>query len=357
MYPGEAGWRWTAPSFAVRLDPPAQKAAYFEMDFSVPEELLAGASAVTVTAKINGAEAARATHAKPGQYLLARPVAEQLLARSPAEIEVSVDRQFTDAATARAQGLIVVWVALHEYEQTAEFRDAQMAQSRQMYEEVVRQRNLKMPAEKQREIMTLFHGLPIWESMRFHNVRIIKNPLDLWMMQQIAWEVQPDFVVETGTWFGGSALYWAHTLAGMGLENARVVTVDIQDLTNQGASADPLWKHVDFLLGDSADPTLVERIARRVRGQRVIVNLDSDHTMQHVLKELRLYAPLVSKGSYIAIEDTHLDGVPTHPEQGPGPMAAVRRFLAEGGARDFEQDFAREAMVMTSYPGGWLRRK
>ncbi|MDP8982944.1 MAG: cephalosporin hydroxylase family protein [Acidobacteriota bacterium] len=78
--------------------------------------------------------------------------------------------------------------------------------------------------------------------MKFQNVPIIKNPLDLWMLQQIAYEVQPDFVVETGTWYGGSALYWAHTLNGMGLEKARVLTVDIQDFTNQGASAHPLWK-------------------------------------------------------------------------------------------------------------------
>jgi cephalosporin hydroxylase len=77
--------------------------------------------------------------------------------------------------------------------------------------------------------------------------------------------------------------------------------------------------------------------------------------MRHVLNELRAYAPMVSAGSYIAVEDTHLDGVPTHPEQGPGPMAAVRQFLSEN--HDFEQDFTREAMVMTSYPGGWLRRK
>jgi cephalosporin hydroxylase len=79
--------------------------------------------------------------------------------------------------------------------------------------------------------------------------------------------------------------------------------------------------------------------------------------MQHVLDELRLYAPLMAPGDYLAVEDTHLDGIPTHPEQGPGPTAAIRRFLAEPAGKDFEQDFTREALVMTSYPGGWLRRK
>ena len=59
----------------------------------------------------------------------------------------------------------------------------------------------------------------------------------------------------------------------------------------------------------------------------------------------------------VLIQPTHLDGIPTHPEQGPGPFAAVRQFLSEPMGRNFEQDFTREAMVMTSYPGGWLRRK
>jgi cephalosporin hydroxylase len=256
------------------------------------------------------------------------------------------------------QGLIVVSAGLKGYEQTAEFRGIETAKSRAEYEEILKQRDLQIPVEKQREIMRLFHDLTIWEHMQFLGVPIIKNPLDLWMLQQIAYEVQPDFVVETGTWYGGSALYWAHTLNGMGLENARVLTVDIQDLTTQGASSHALWKkYVEFSLGSSTDPKIVSKIAQRVKGSRVIVNLDSDHSMAHVLRELRMYAPLVSAGSYIAVEDTHIDGVPTNPGFGPGPLAAVRAFLAEGGSKDFEQDFTREAMVMTSYPGGWLRRK
>jgi cephalosporin hydroxylase len=358
IYPGEGGWRWTAPVFAFLLDPPPAPApAYLEMDFTVPAELMASSPSVTVVAKVNGVEAARRTYQQAGRYTLACRPPEAALARRPAEIEFSADHSFTDPATSRTEALIVVSAGLKEYEQTAEFRDAEMAKSHKAYEETLKQRDLQIPLEKQREIMKLFHDLPIWDSLWFHNVRIIKNPLDLWMLQQIAFEVRPDFVVETGTFYGGSALYWAHTLNGMGLENARVLTVDIQDLTKT-ASTHPLWKkYVDFYLGSSTDPKIVSTIAQRVRNSRVIVNLDSDHSMAHVLRELRMYSPMVSPGSYIAVEDTHLDGVPTHPEQGPGPMSAVRQFLAEDAGKDFEQDFSREAFVMTSYPGGWLRRK
>jgi cephalosporin hydroxylase len=359
VYPGPGDWRWTANSFAVALDPPrTNQAVYLEMDFTVPDEVMQPAQPVTVVASVNGVEVARNVYQRPGRTWFACQVPAQRLARRPAEVVFSTDRTFTDATSSHVQGLILVSVGLREYHQTAEFRASELAKSHAAYEEVLKQRDLKMPIEKQREIMTLFHNLPIWESMWFHNVRIIKNPLDLWMLQQIAWEVQPDFVIETGTWYGGSALYWAHTLNGMGLESARVLTVDIQDLTNQGASSHPLWKkYVQFFLGSSTDPKIVGRIAEQVKNRRVIVNLDSDHSMHHVLQELRMYAPLISPGSYIAVEDTHLDGVPTHPEEGPGPMAAVRQFLSEEAGKDFRQDFSREAMVMTSYPGGWLQRK
>ena len=359
VYPGEGAWRWTSPAFAFKLDPPAaSKPAYLEIDFTVPEELMEKQVPVTVVAKVDGAEIARSTYGKAGRNLLACRVPEQLLTRRPAEVEFSVDRSFTDPATSRVQGLIVVSVGLKEFEQTAEFRDAELAKSRDGYERALKQRDLKIPIDKQREIMKLFHELPIWENMWFHNIRTIKNPLDLWMLQQIAYEVRPDFVIETGTWKGGSALWWAHTLNGMGLENARVLTVDVQDFTKEGASSHPLWKkYVKFFHGSSTDPRIVAQIAQRVKGHRAIVNLDSDHSMKHVLEELRLYAPMVNPGSYMAVEDTHLDGIPTHPEQGPGPTAAIRKFLTEAAGQDFEPDSSREALVMTSYPGGWLRRK
>jgi cephalosporin hydroxylase len=352
VYPGEGGWRWTAPAFSFSLDRPAvSKPAWLELDFDVPEELN---GATTVVAKVNGAEVVRKTCAKGRQFLAAR-VPDEALARQPATVEFTSDRSFNDNGTVR--GLILFSAGLKEYEQTAEFRDAELAKSRTAYEEVLRQRNLQIPIEKQRDIMRVFHDLPVWDSLWFQNVRIIKNPLDLWMLQQTAYEVRPDFVVETGTWMGGSALWWAQALSGMGLDQSRVLTVDIQDLTKT-ASTHPLWKkQVDFFLGSSTDPKIVARIADKTRGRRVLVNLDSDHSMKHVLNELRAYAPLVTPGGYIAVEDTHLDGIPTHPEQGPGPTAAVRQFLSEPEGKDFEQDFTREALVMTSYPGGWLRRK
>ena len=362
VYAGDEGWRWTARAFAVSLDPPPLgKRAFLEMDYSLPIEVMKDVMqdlrSVTVTANVNGVPVAKERRQKDGRYKFSHPVPAEALRRRPAEVEFSLDHAGRDNQ-GREIGLIVVAIGLKEYEETVEFREQQLRLSNEGYQKILQQRGVQLPREKQNEMMKLFHELPVWENTWFHNIRIIKNPIDLWMMQQIIYEVQPDFVIETGTWMGGSALYFAHTLHGMGLVNSRVLTVDIQDFTQEGASAHPLWKkYVEFFLGSSTDPGIVAAIQGKVQGKKAVVALDSDHKMLHVLQEMKLYAPMVSRGSYLVVEDTHMDGIPTHPEMGAGPMTAVRAFLEQGGRRDFEQDLRREAMVMTFNPGGWLRRK
>lgn len=358
VFVGQEQWRWVAPAFGFLLDRPAgARPVYFELDFSVPAELMQPPRPLTLTVKVNGVEAGRATYRETSRTVFQCQVPDEALKQQPARVELLVDRSVKQPGLPGEVALIVVSAGLKDYEHTAEFRNQELAVAHEAYQNVLEQRNLRVPIGKQNELMRLFHDLPIWNSIWFHDVQILKNPLDLWMLQQIAYEVRPDFVIETGTFRGGSALYWAHTLNGMELARSRVLTVDLQDQTSR-AVANPLWKkYVTFYRGSSTDRTIVNKIAATVKNSRVIVNLDSDHRRDHVLEELHLYAPLVSVGSYIAVEDTHLDGVPTHPELGPGPLAAVRQFLREEQGKNFEQDFTREATVMTSYPGGWLRRK
>lgn len=229
--------------------------------------------------------------------------------------------------------------------------------ARERTAEILAQRDTVMPPELQREVMTVYHDLRVWQNMWYLGIRIQKNPCDLWMMQQILTEVRPDYVIETGTLYGGSALYWAHILDGLGLEGSKVITIDIEERC-QNAAERPLWKeHVEFVLSSSTDPDTIAAIGERVRGKKVVVVLDALHTRDHVLDELRAYGPMVSPGSYIVAEDTNMDGVPVKPDFGPGPMTAVNDYLAEGGADLFEVDLDREAMILTFNPGGWLRRK
>lgn len=222
------------------------------------------------------------------------------------------------------------------------------------YDAAVARRDVRLSPEKQDELARLFHNLEIWRYMWYMGVRIQKNPCDLWMMQQIIYETRPDYIIETGTFRGGSALYFAHMLEGIGLDSSQVITIDIKNLCQEAAKL-PLWqKRVEFIEGSSIDPDVVARITDKVKGKKVIVVLDSVHTRDHVLQELRHYGPLVGPGSYLIAEDTNLDGV-IAPDF-LGPLAAVQEFLESPQGRDYTQDVSREALVLTFNPGGWLKK-
>lgn len=353
FYPGPEGWRWTARTFAVALDPPPPFDAptQLTLDLTIPRELIGAAGPVTLIARTNKRELGRKRYAEPVRDFVRFPV--DGLTASPALFEFELDGSFDSPDGEK--GLILIAAALVHAGNPPLSRDDAIEAARRGYLQLLRRRETALSAEKQQELMKLFHEIPIWRGMWFHNVPIAKNPLDLWMMQQIIYECRPDLVVETGTLNGGSALFWAHTLNGAGLERSRVITVDIQDATATAAQH-PLWKkYITFFKGSSTDPKIVREIASMAAGRRTIVTLDSDHTGDHVLNELRLYSPMVSTGSYLVVEDTHMDGVPTQPGFGRGPYWAVTEFLKERGAA-FTPDLAREAFILTFNPGGWLRR-
>ncbi len=85
-----------------------------------------------------------------------------------------------------------------------------------------------------------------------------------------------------------------------------------------------------------------------------MVILDSDHSRNHVAKELELYADLVTPDSYLVVEDTNVNGHPVNRAHGPGPMEALDGFLA--ARRDFHIDSNKERYMMTFNPKGFLRR-
>jgi cephalosporin hydroxylase len=116
-------------------------------------------------------------------------------------------------------------------------------------------------------------------------------------------------------------------------------------------------RRVDFMLGSSTDPALVAKIAERVKGKKVVVLLDSDHSAPHVRRELEMYAPLVNVGSYIIVQDSNVNGHPVLPNfaggQG-GPWEAVEQSLKSND--NFEIDKTRERLLLTFVPNGYLKR-
>jgi cephalosporin hydroxylase len=197
------------------------------------------------------------------------------------------------------------------------------------------------------------HSDDTWRKNSFLGIRTLQNPLDVWVTFEIIHQVKPDVIVETGTLYGGSAALWAMFLEQVNPEG-RVITIDIENDSAEARELPISRRRVDYLIGSSTAPEIVEEVRRRVAGKRVLVILDSLHNMHHVLDELRTYAPMVPRGSYIVVQDTAMNGHPTAPDYGPGPYEAVEAFLAETG--DFVADHSRERLMMTNNPIGFLRR-
>lgn len=187
-----------------------------------------------------------------------------------------------------------------------------------------------------------------WSDTHYMGVRLLKCPTDLWAYQEIVFETRPELIVEAGTAYGGSALYFAHLYDRLGV--GRVLSVDIDPKPDL-----PRHERIAYLTGSSTSAEVVERVQREAEGKRTMVVLDSDHSAAHVLKEMRLYSPLVSPGCYLIVEDTNINGHPSLPEHGPGPLEAVREFLKSD--RHFEIDRSREKFLLTFNPSGYLRRR
>lgn len=192
-----------------------------------------------------------------------------------------------------------------------------------------------------------------WLANHWLGIQTSQNPNDVWITQEIIVEQKPDVFVEAGTKNGGSALIWAMIMREVN-PSSRVITIDIVDKTAKARTL-PLFKErIDFLLGSSTDPIIVEEVRRRVAGKRVIVLLDSDHSKKHVLAEMRAYAPLIPVGSYMIVQDGILSGHPVKDEMTGGPWEAIEEFLASND--EFQIDSRRERLMFTYCPRGYLKR-
>jgi cephalosporin hydroxylase len=186
-----------------------------------------------------------------------------------------------------------------------------------------------------------------WYATKWLGVTAWKCPLDLWVYQEIVHELRPDLIVETGTAFGGSALYLA-SICDL-IHHGQVVTSDVAEVPDR-----PSHDRITYLTGSSTSPAIVERVRSMAAAKSVLVVLDSDHRREHVREELEAYAPLVGPGGYVIVEDTNVNGHPVLPDFGPGPMEAVTEFL--GGHPEFALDRSREKYLLTFNPRGFLRR-
>lgn len=180
-----------------------------------------------------------------------------------------------------------------------------------------------------------------WGNTKWRGVNILKPPTDLWIYQELIVTLQPDLIIETGTYYGGSAYFMRDVMNLNG--GGRLMTIDI----DHSRLAHKV-QGIEYVQGSSiSDETmmLVRAYIHAYECKRVMVILDSDHEEPHVAKELELYAPLVSIGMPLIVEDTN-----NH----PGPKAATDEWFERNNG--FKRDFMCEKFMLTFNRDGYFER-
>lgn len=207
--------------------------------------------------------------------------------------------------------------------------------------------------ETEKTIIDNFHKLyyhkgSTWQKTYWMGVPVQKLPSDLFIYQEILYEIRPDIIIETGTFAGGSAYYMAHICDILG--HGKIITIDINRYKNR-----PFHLRIKYIQGSSINPEIIQEVRNSImKDLKVLVILDSDHSEKHVRQELDLYSKFVTKGSYLIVEDSNINDHPVYPTFGPGPMEAVDDFLLTN--EDFIIDLSREKFLMTFNPRGYLKR-
>lgn len=190
---------------------------------------------------------------------------------------------------------------------------------------------------------------------------IIQFPQDIIAAQEIIWAVKPDLIIETGIAFGGSLLHSASILELIG-GPGRVLGIDIDIRAHNRAEMEkhPLMKRVTMIEGSSIDERIVQQVHEFAKGcSSVMVFLDSNHTHDHVAKELAAYAPLVTKGSYLVVYDTLIEHMPPNsfPDRpwdvGDNPKTAVHSFLKTTSRFVIDREIHNK-LLLTVAPDGYL---
>lgn len=196
---------------------------------------------------------------------------------------------------------------------------------------------------------------------------IIQLPEDMVRLQELIWAERPDVIVETGIAHGGSLIYYSSLFEAMGHGRVIGIDIEIRSRNRRAIETHPLFKRIELIEGSSTAPEVLQDVQARIRpGERVMVILDSNHSRDHVLIELRSYSPLIQPGGYLVATDGIMQDLVGAPRSQPdwdvnNPQQAAREFVAEDSRFEivepewpFNEGIVRERV--TYWPCCYVRR-
>ena len=190
---------------------------------------------------------------------------------------------------------------------------------------------------------------------------IIQYPQDIIAIQELIWKIKPDIILETGIAHGGSLIHSASILEIIGKGKVIGIDIDIRKHNRIKIEHHKLYKRIIMIKGSSIDKRTTKKVFKIVeKEKKVLVVLDSNHTHNHVLKELKLYSPLVKKNSYLIVFDTIIEDMPDYLfedkdwRKGNNPKTAVWKFLKNNKRFKIDKNIEKKLLI-TVAPDGYLR--
>jgi cephalosporin hydroxylase/nucleoside-diphosphate-sugar epimerase len=190
---------------------------------------------------------------------------------------------------------------------------------------------------------------------------IIQYPQDMVMMQELIWDIKPDLIIETGIAHGGSLIFYASIMELIGKGEIVGVDIDIREHNRKEIEAHPMFKRIKMIQGSAIDPKIVDQVRKHAEGKKTImVSLDSNHTHEHVLEELKLYSGFTTVGSYCVVFDTIVEDLPKGSidrpwDVGNNPKTAVFEFLKTNDNFVIDKQIDNKLLISVA-PDGYLKR-
>ena len=212
----------------------------------------------------------------------------------------------------------------------------------------------------------LFHSIKHEYSYHFEwlGLPIIQYPQDIIAYQEIIWNVKPDLIIETGIARGGSLILFASMLQLIGKGQVLGIDIDIKKENLKKIETHFLKKRIKMIQGSSIDKNIIKQVKKVAKNKKkIIVVLDSNHTHEHVLKELEYYSQFVKKGSYLIVFDTLIEDIPQRIMKkskrpwgkGNNPKTAIKEFLKTSNRFKIDKEIENKLLI-TVAPDGYLKK-
>ena len=203
----------------------------------------------------------------------------------------------------------------------------------------------------------------------FKGVPIIQYPQDIVSLQEIIWKIKPELIIDVGIAHGGSLLFNASILNLINQSEKKKVKrkvlgieIKLKKKNKKKIINDSLASYIDIIEGSSTDKETQKKVIKYTKDKKkILVILDSNHTHEHVMKELEYYSKFVSKGSYCIVFDTIIELMPKNFykdrdwDKGNNPYTAVHSFLKKNKKFKIDKKI-QEKLEITAALDGYLKR-